>query len=60
VVSANEKVNRALKAGAYAVGAEVEINEIPGYLPLQQEATMGTYLLKHPGAYWQGEHSRGR
>lgn len=44
VVSANEKVNRALKAGAYAVGAEVEINEIPGYLPLQQEATMG-YLF---------------
>ena len=44
VVGANEKVNRALKAGAYAVGAEVEINEIPGYLPLQQEATMG-YLF---------------
>jgi len=44
VVGANEKVNRALKAGAYAVGAEVEINEIPGYLPLQQEPTLG-YLF---------------
>lgn len=34
MVSANEKVNRSLKAGAIAIGAEVEIEEIPGYLPL--------------------------
>lgn len=40
VVNANEKVNRALKSGAYAVGAEVEINEIPGYLPLDQSLAM--------------------
>ena len=40
VVNANEKVNRALKAGAYAIGAEVEINEIPGYLPLNQNRCM--------------------
>lgn len=33
ILDANEKVNRALKAGAYAVGAAVEIDEIPGYLP---------------------------
>jgi len=30
---ANGKVNRALRAGAMAVGAEVEINDIPGYMP---------------------------
>lgn len=34
IADANTKVNRALKAGALAVGAEVEIEEIPGYLPL--------------------------
>lgn len=31
---ANVKVNRALQAGAMAVGAEVKITEIPGYMPL--------------------------
>ncbi|HHW03858.1 MAG TPA: amidohydrolase [Thermoanaerobacterales bacterium] len=40
VVSANHKVNRALKAGAYAVGAEIEIREFPGYLPLNQNLLM--------------------
>ncbi|MDR0880454.1 MAG: amidohydrolase [Clostridioides sp.] len=31
---ASERINRALKAGGYAVGAEVKITEIPGYLPI--------------------------
>lgn len=35
ILEANKKVNRALKAGAMAVGAKVEIQEIPGYLPLE-------------------------
>ncbi len=30
---ANRKVNRALKAGAQAIGAQVEITDLPGYLP---------------------------
>lgn len=34
ILDANEKVNRSLKAGAMAVGAEVEIQDIPGYLPM--------------------------
>lgn len=33
ILDASKKVNRALRAGAYAVGAEVEITEIPGFLP---------------------------
>lgn len=37
IFNANDKVNRALKAGAYAVGGECEIEEIPGYLPLNQD-----------------------
>ena len=38
VVDASQKVNRALKGSAMSVGAEVEILEIPGYLPLRQNA----------------------
>lgn len=34
LLDANEKVNRAIRAGAMAVGAQVRINDIPGYLPL--------------------------
>lgn len=33
ILDASRKVNRALQAGAMAVGAEVEIIEIPGFLP---------------------------
>lgn len=33
IMDASKKVNRALKAGAMAVGADVEITEIPGFLP---------------------------
>ena len=33
ILDASKKVNRALKAGAMAVGADVEIIEIPGFLP---------------------------
>lgn len=33
ILDASRKVNRALRAGAMAVGAEVDIIEIPGFLP---------------------------
>lgn len=33
VLDASKKVNRSFEAGAMAVGAEVEIVEIPGYMP---------------------------
>ena len=36
VEDANRKVDRALRAGAMAVGAKVNIQTLPGYLPLQQ------------------------
>ncbi|RCW82527.1 amidohydrolase [Halanaerobium sp. DL-01] len=35
IKEANKKVNMALEGGAHSVGAEVKINEIPGYLPLK-------------------------
>lgn len=34
MIDSNYKVDRALKAGAMAVGAKVEITNIPGYLPI--------------------------
>ena len=36
----NEKINRALRAGAMAVGAEVAIQDLPGYLPLCNNQAM--------------------
>jgi amidohydrolase len=40
IMDANKKVDRALKAGAMAVGAKVNIQTIPGYLPLTQNQPM--------------------
>jgi len=40
MLDSNIKVNRALKAGAMAVGAEIEITEIPGYLPILRYENM--------------------
>lgn len=36
ITQANHKVNRALQAGASAIGAEVKIRDIPGYMPYHQ------------------------
>jgi amidohydrolase len=35
-LDASEKVDRALRAGAMAIGAKVEITTLPGYLPMLQ------------------------
>lgn len=34
MIDTNKKVDRALRAGALAIGAKVEITDIPGYLPI--------------------------
>ena len=39
VLDANRKVDRALRAGALALGAKVEIDTLPGYLPLDESAS---------------------
>jgi metal-dependent amidase/aminoacylase/carboxypeptidase family protein len=41
IVDANMQVDRCLRAGAIAMGAEVEINTIPGYLPQRNDRQMG-------------------
>jgi metal-dependent amidase/aminoacylase/carboxypeptidase family protein len=40
IMNANIKVDRALRAGAMAIGAKVEINTLPGYMPLQDDRDM--------------------
>lgn len=40
VMSASEKVNRAIRGSALSIGAQVEIIETPGYLPLIQNERM--------------------
>lgn len=40
--SANAKVNRAIRGAAYAIGAGAVIDDLPGYLPLVQNAALGT------------------
>jgi amidohydrolase len=44
VIDANAKVDRALRAGALALGATVEIDTLPGYLPLDCDVTMARYF----------------
>jgi metal-dependent amidase/aminoacylase/carboxypeptidase family protein len=40
ILDANRKVDRCLRAGAMAMGEEVEIHTIPGYLPQRNDARM--------------------
>lgn len=44
MIDANERINRALKAGAMSVGATCEIKDLPGYLPLQNNPTLNELL----------------
>jgi len=51
VLGAGAKVDRALRAGAYAVGADVEIKEIPGYLPLIQNPDLNEMFGANAARY---------
>ena len=44
---ANTKVNRALRAGAMSVGAEVEIDDHPGYMPYIKDARLDELLKEN-------------
>ncbi len=41
ILDANLKIDRCLRAGAMAMGAEVEIHTIPGYLPQRNDKRLG-------------------
>jgi amidohydrolase len=40
ILDANEKVDRALRAGALAVGGSVRITTLPGYFPMMSDPTL--------------------
>jgi amidohydrolase len=50
ILEANVRVDRALKAGALALGAQVEIETLPGYLPLFNHEGMGKYFVANAAA----------
>ena len=58
IMDANTKVDRALKAGAMAVGAQVKIKTIPGYMPLQQNKPMAE-IFRANAAVLVGEENIG-
>lgn len=47
IQDANEKVERSLKAGAMAIGAQVEIQTLPGYMPLINNKQMGSLFMNN-------------
>ncbi len=61
----NRAINRALKAGADAVGADIKISDLPGYLPMRPEPHMVELLRANAQALFgaecvtTGEHSAG-
>jgi metal-dependent amidase/aminoacylase/carboxypeptidase family protein len=44
ILDANAKVDRALRAGALALGATVEIETLPGYLPMRCDDAMAAHF----------------
>lgn len=56
IIDANKKVNRSLKAGAMAVGAEINISDMPGYLPLLTDTEFDT-LFKSNLTKFIGENN---
>ncbi|HVH76743.1 MAG TPA: amidohydrolase [Stellaceae bacterium] len=65
ILDANQKVDRSLRAGAMAIGAEVEIRTIPGYLPQRNDQGLGKIFganvesLFGPGSFKIGGHRTG-
>ena len=58
VLDANAKVDRALRAGALALGARVEIETLPGYLPLRCDPTMARFFKANAVDLVGAEHYR--
>ena len=58
ILDAERKVDRAFKAGALALGATVEIETLPGYLPMRCDPVMTRYFRETAGALVGEEHYR--
>jgi amidohydrolase len=58
IMAANTRVDRALRAGALALGARVEIETLPGYMPMQCDQNMARYFKDTMSALVGEEHYR--
>src|SRR5919109_234771 len=58
ILDANRKVDRALRAGALALGARVEIETPPGYMPMYCDATMARHYEANAAQLVGTEHYR--
>jgi amidohydrolase len=58
IMAANARVDRALRAGALALGAKVEIETLPGYMPMTCDATMAAYFKQTMAEMVGEEHYR--
>src|SRR5882762_7160071 len=58
ILGANKKVDRALRAGALALGAQVEIETLPGYMPMRCDDAMAAHFKRAMAALVGEEHYR--
>jgi amidohydrolase len=58
ILDANRKVDRALRAGALALGAKVEIETLPGYMPMTCDPTMARMYQANAAELVGAEHYR--
>jgi amidohydrolase len=56
ILDANVRVDRALRAGALALGARVEIETLPGYLPLHNDPALARLFTANAEAVLGEEH----
>jgi len=47
IIDASEKVDRSLKAGAFAIGADVNIVTLPGYLPIVTDTNLQNIYIEN-------------
>jgi metal-dependent amidase/aminoacylase/carboxypeptidase family protein len=58
ILDAERKVDRAFKAGALALGATLEIETLPGYLPMRCDPVMARYFRETVVGLVGEEHYR--
>src|SRR5882672_1331761 len=58
ILDANKKVDRAFKAGALALGAKVEIETLPGYMPMACDQTMARHYQANAATLVGADHYR--
>jgi amidohydrolase len=58
ILDAERKVDRAFKAGALALGATVEIETLPGYMPMRCDPVMARYFRETAVGFVGEEHYR--